>query len=194
MSKPFNDPIIEQIRQQLAVPHISSTKDVFHDVLSCIVEQQIHYRSTKRIFAKALERSGLERVSLETFAIFEKHGLSQLQLSLSKLKTLMAFIDFWRNNTQDFSLLSDEEVKRALSGIKGIGTWTIDMILLFTLQRPNVFPVDDFHVKQIMISLYQLHPTQKLKANMLAIAEQWDHEKSLATLYLLDWKKQQKIK
>ena len=194
MSKPFNDPIIEQIRQQLAVPHISSTNDVFHDVLSCIVEQQIHYRSTKRIFAKALERSGLERVSLETFAIFEKHGLSQLQLSLSKFETLMAFIDFWRNNTQDFSLLSDEEVKRALSGIKGIGTWTIDMILLYTLQRPNVFPVDDFHVKQIMISLYQLHPIQKLKANMLAIAEQWGNEKSLATLYLLDWKKQQKIK
>lgn len=194
MDKPFSDPILEKIRQQLAVPYFITTNDVFHDVLSCIVEQQIHYRSSKRIFAKALERSGLERVSLETFDLFEKHGLSQLKLSMSKFETLMAFSDFWRNNTQDFSLLTDEEVKTALSGIKGIGTWTIDMILLYTLQRPNVFPVDDFHVKQVMISLYQLHPTQKLKANMLAIAEQWGNQKSLATLYLLDWKKQQKMK
>ncbi|WP_445747294.1 DNA-3-methyladenine glycosylase family protein [Polaribacter sp.] len=193
MSKPFSDPILEKIRQQLDVPHFISTNDVFHDMLSCIIEQQIHYRSSKRIFAKALERSGLERVTIETFDLFEKLGISQLKLSMSKYETLMAFTNFWRNNTLDFSTLTDEEVKAALSGIKGIGTWTIDMILLYTLQRPNVFPVDDFHLKQVMISLYKLHPTQKLKTNMLAIAAQWENQKSLATLYLLDWKKQQKV-
>jgi DNA-3-methyladenine glycosylase II len=75
-----------------------------------------------------------------------------------------------------------------LSGIKGIGKWTIDMILLYTLERPNIFPSDDFHLKQIMTSLYHLHPKAKLRAQMLKVAEQWGNQKSLATLYLLAWK------
>jgi len=41
----------------LDLPPLASTGDVFHDLMSCVVEQQIHYRSTKKIFAKALERA-----------------------------------------------------------------------------------------------------------------------------------------
>ena len=63
------------------------------------------------------------------------------------------------------------------------------MILLYTLQRPNIFPYDDFHLKQIMVSLYGLDGNAKLKAQMLEISEMWDKQKSLAVLYLLAYKK-----
>ncbi|MEO1653926.1 MAG: DNA-3-methyladenine glycosylase 2 family protein, partial [Bacteroidota bacterium] len=72
--------------------------------------------------------------------------------------------------------------------IKGIGVWTVDMILLFTLKRPNIFPADDYHLKQLMTSLYQLDPKSRLKAQMRAVAEKWSPYQSLAVLYLLDWK------
>jgi DNA-3-methyladenine glycosylase II len=52
-----------------------------------------------------------------------------------------------------------------------------------------VFPYDDFHLKQIMVSEYGLNEKVKLKAQMLAVAEKWGNEKSLAVMYLLDWKK-----
>ena len=97
-----------------------------------------------------------------------------------------------RCNTLDFNKLSDVEVIKELSAIKGIGKWTIDMILLYTLKRPNIFPYDDFHLKQIMITLYNLDPNVKLKAQMLEISENWGNQKSLAVLYLLEWKKQNK--
>jgi len=68
----------------------------------------------------------------------------------------------------------------------------VDMILLYTLQRPDVFPYDDFHLKQIMTSLYGLDSKLKLKAKMIEISEKWGNQKSLAVLYLLDWKNYQK--
>jgi DNA-3-methyladenine glycosylase II len=186
---PYKDKILEKIITQIETPSINSTNDVFHDLMSCIIEQQIHYRSTKRIFVKALERAGIEHLSLENFHLIEKYSLPQINLSMGKYETLMTFIDYWGNNTLDFNELTDEEVKIELSGIKGIGKWTIDMILLYTLKRPNIFPADDFHLKLIMTSLYNLNPEVKLKTQMLEIAENWGDQKSLAVLYLLSWKK-----
>jgi DNA-3-methyladenine glycosylase II len=187
----------DQLKQIIAVipkPEIISTKDVFHDLMSCILEQQIHYRSTKRIFAKALERAGIEHLTIENFDLIEKYSLSQIKLAMGKYETMIAFIAYWSNNTLDFNNLSDEEVIKELSSIKGIGKWTIDMILLYTLERPNVFPYDDFHLKEIMVKRYGLNPNVKLKAQMLEIAGNWGEHKSLAVKYLFDWKAFNKTK
>lgn len=62
------------------------------------------------------------------------------------------------------------------------------MVLLYTLQRTNVFPYDDFHLKQIMVAEYGLDAKTKLKTQMLEVAENWGAHKSLAVLYLLAWK------
>lgn len=188
----YTDTVLEKIIAQIELPTINSTNDIFHDLMSCIIEQQIHYRSTKRIFAKALERAGIEHLNLDNFHLVEKHSLPQIKLAMSKYETMISFIDYWSNNTLDFNTLTDVEVVKELSTIKGIGKWTIDMILLYTLKRPNVFPYDDFHIKQIMVSLYNLNPNVKLKAQMLEIAEKWGNQKSMAVLYLLSWKKLKK--
>ncbi|MXS71774.1 hypothetical protein GSF70_11150 [Flavobacteriaceae bacterium W22] len=187
-----SDPVLEKIISQIPSIIINSTNNIFHDVISCIIEQQIHYRSTKKVFEKALERAGIEFLTIENFHLIEKHSLSKIKLSMGKYETMMAFIEYWNANTKDFSKLSDEEIRKELSAVKGIGRWTIDMILLYTLQRPDVFPYDDFHLKNIMVSLYNLDPKIKLKSQMLSIAQQWGNQKSLAVLYLLSWKNLQK--
>ena len=184
----MTDPILEKIILEIAKPKIVSTKDVFHDMMSCLIEQQIHYRSTKKIFAKALERAGLEHLTLENFHLLEKHSLSQIKLSMGKYDTILAFIDYWNNNKVDFFQLTDEEIASELSSIKGIGKWTIDMLLLYTLERPDIFPYDDFHLKQIMVSLYELNPNAKLKSQMIEVSKNWGNQKSLAVLYLLAYK------
>jgi DNA-3-methyladenine glycosylase II len=61
------DPILESIILQIPKPVIESTNDIFHDLMSCIIEQQIHYRSTKRIFAKALERASIDHLTIDNF-------------------------------------------------------------------------------------------------------------------------------
>jgi DNA-3-methyladenine glycosylase II len=184
-----NDPVIEKLMLQLPQPTIETTNNVFHDVMSCIIEQQIHYRSSKRIFAKALERASIEYLTVDNFYLFEKLSLPQIKLSKGKYDTIINMLECWKKNKKDFTQLTDEEVKEELSQIKGIGKWTIDMILLFTLQRPNIFPYDDYHLKQIMTSLYGLNEKVKLKEQMIEIANNWNQQKSMAVLYLLAYKK-----
>jgi DNA-3-methyladenine glycosylase II len=183
------DPILNNIIQHIEIPIFISTNNVFHDLVSCIIEQQIHYRSTKKIFAKALAKSGIEQLQMQNVNLLEKHGLPSLALSNAKYETLHATVQFFTNNDIAFQSLSNQDIIAVLSTIKGIGIWTIHMILLYTLQRPNIFPADDYHLKQIMISLYHLNTASKLKAQMIEIAKQWGDQQSKAVLYLLAYKK-----
>ncbi len=187
-----SDPILERIILQVPQPQIETTNDVFHDLMSCVVEQQIHYRSTKRVFQKMLNSANLERLSPANFRQFEERALGNIKLATGKYETIVGILALWEANKMDWQLLGDEEIISTLSTIKGIGKWTIDMVLLYTLERPNIFPYDDFHLKQIMVSLYNLDPKAKLKAQMIEIAENWGNQKSLAVLYLLAWKQYQK--
>ena len=183
-----HDPILKKIMDTIPEPSIESTGDVFFDLMSCIIEQQIHYRSTKRIFVKGLERAGLTTLTLDNFPVFEEKALSAIKLSDSKYVTLAETIHFFSSRQVPWATLSDDAVREVLSGIKGIGQWTIDMILLYTLERPNVFPADDFHLKNIMVRLYGLNPASRLKAQMLEVAAAWGTQKSSAVKYLLAYK------
>jgi DNA-3-methyladenine glycosylase II len=184
-----NDPVLKEIIHQIPKPKIVSSKHVFHDLMSCVIEQQIHYRSTKKIFQKMLDQANIEILEPENFEQFETNALANAKLSIGKLGTITRVWAHFSEHSQKWSLLSDDEIIAELSLIKGIGKWTIDMILLYTLQRPNIFPSDDFHLKQIMVALYQLDEKVKLKAQMTSVSEKWGNDKSLAVLYLLDWKK-----
>jgi DNA-3-methyladenine glycosylase II len=187
------DPVLAKIIATIPKPVIASTNNMFHDLMSCIIEQQIHYRSTKKIFQKMLDAAKLKRLTPENFNQFEEKAFSNLKLSASKYETIASILAFWSTHKLDWNGLSDAAVIENLSAIKGIGKWTTDMILLYTLQRPNVFPYDDFHLKQIMISLYDLNPSVKLKAQMLTISKDWGTYISLAVQYLLAWKDFNKI-
>jgi len=188
------DPMLEKIILQVPKPVIESTGDVFHDLMSCVVEQQIHYRSTKKIFQKMLNAAEIERLDLNNFQIFEEKSLGKTKLAIGKYETASRILDYFSKNKIDWHSLSNEDVRLRLSSIKGIGKWTIDMILLYTLQRPNIFPSDDFHLKQIMVSLYGLDAKVKLKDLMLEIAENWGEHTSLAVLYLFAWKQHHRKK
>jgi DNA-3-methyladenine glycosylase II len=188
------DPILNNIIATLELPIIETTNDVFHDLMSCILEQQIHYRSTKKIFQKMLQTANIERLTLDNFPEFEKTAFANSKLAIGKFETVERIIDFFNANKINWALLSDAEVIEKLSSIKGIGKWTIDMILMYTLERPDVFPFDDFHLKEIMVKLYGLNPNVKLKAQMLVISETWGEHKSLAVKYLLAWKEFNKKK
>ena len=95
----ITDPLLEKVIAQIEPPIINSTNDVFHDLMSCIIEQQIHYRSTKKIFIKALERANITHLALDNFHLVEKYSLPQIKLAMGKYETIMSFIEYWSNNT-----------------------------------------------------------------------------------------------
>jgi DNA-3-methyladenine glycosylase II len=85
-----SDPILRRIMEKIEVPRIVSTKDVFHDLMGCIIEQQIHYRSTKKIYQRLLDKASIEQLNLENFAQFEEKALPTLKLSMNKIETINA--------------------------------------------------------------------------------------------------------
>lgn len=187
-----NDPILRQLIAQVPLPDLQSTQNVFHDLMSCLIEQQIHYRSTKRIFHKMLEAAGIKLLTTGNFALFERKGFVHIKLSAQKYETIGRALDFFTQENPDWERMDEETVRSTLSQIKGVGPWTIDMILLYTLQHPDVFPADDYHLKQLMVQLYRLDPTSRLKRRMQAVADAWAPHRSAGVRYLLAWKEFQK--
>jgi DNA-3-methyladenine glycosylase II len=86
--------------------------------------------------------------------------------------------------------LSNEELIKYLSQIKGVGQWTVEMILMFTLGREDVFALDDLGIQQAIQKLYQLDGLDKkaLKEKMLQVSEKWKPYRTYACRYLWGWK------
>lgn len=186
------DEVLAKVMATVPQPKVWSTNNVFHDLLSCVLEQQIHYRSTKKIFQKLLNLAGLTELNLTNFEYFEEKALANYKLSSQKQETLVAVLGYWEEKQTDWFSLSEKEVKAELKTIKGIGPWTIDMILMYTLQRPDILPTGDYHLSEIMVKLYGLNAENKLNAQIREIANEWTPYRSLAVRYLLAWKTHQK--
>lgn len=183
------DKVLCDIIRQVELPVFQSTENVFHDVMSCIIEQQIHYRSTKNTFAHLLRDAGVEYLTPFNFYDVEPH-LKNLRLSAAKYEAMANAIDYFPQTEGDWTALEDEEVEEHLTSVAGIGGWTAKMILLYTLKRQNVFPEDDYHLKQIMTRLYSIDPKKGVTKKMNEIATQWNGLRSVPVLYLFEWKKQ----
>ncbi len=84
------------------------------------------------------------------------------------------------------SKMNNEEVIEYLTKIKGVGRWTVEMLLIFTLGREDVFAVDDLGIQQAMIAVYKLDKSdkKKLHADMLRISAKWSPYRSYACLHL----------
>ena len=82
--------------------------------------------------------------------------------------------------------MNDEEVIEYLTRIKGVGRWTAEMLLMFTLGREDVFAVDDLGIQQAMIKVYKLNKAdkKKLREDMLKISSRWSPYRTYACLHL----------
>jgi len=86
--------------------------------------------------------------------------------------------------------MSNEEVIKYLTQIKGVGQWTVEMILMFTLGREDVFAVDDLGIQQAMCKLYKIDESDKkgMKEKMLSVSKKWSPYRTYACRYLWGWK------
>ncbi|MEL6923916.1 MAG: hypothetical protein AAFO94_07700, partial [Bacteroidota bacterium] len=123
--------------------------------------------------------------------ISEKDWMAH-KIAHRKYDSLMRLAEHWQEASMDqmeWSKMTDASIMERLTALQGVGSQTAHMILMYTLGRPDVFPVDDYHLKIIMAKVYGLGTGAKARREMLAIAEPWSPHRSLATHYLLAYKK-----
>jgi DNA-3-methyladenine glycosylase II len=82
--------------------------------------------------------------------------------------------------------MSNEEIVALLTQIKGVGKWTVEMLLMFSLGREDVFTIDDLVIQQMMVKLYKLDTVDKkaLREKMLKISAKWQPYRTYACLHL----------
>lgn len=86
--------------------------------------------------------------------------------------------------------MTNEEVIAYLTEIKGVGRWTVEMLLMFSLGREDLFALDDLGLQNAMIDLYKLDGSdrKKLKGEIERISQKWAPYRTYACLYLWRWK------
>lgn len=184
----FNDPILDKFCSTIELPNLVKTKDIYLDLLEIIISQQLSGKVAKVIFERFLQLyenkypRPLDLVNTD-IAILRSVGLSN-----SKLSYVKNLAEFALNN--DLSLkhiekLTDDEIIELLTQIKGIGKWSVEMLLIFSLHRSDVFPFDDLVIKKSMVEAYGIKKEGKeLIKKMSSIAEKWRPNRSLASRYL----------
>ena len=84
----------------------------------------------------------------------------------------------------------DEEIIELLTQMKGVGKWTVEMLLMFTLGREDIFALDDYGIQVSMKKLYNLDDSNKkdFKEKLLKISKKWSPYRTYACMHLWSWK------
>jgi len=162
-------------------------QDLFQSLLRTIVYQQLSGKAANTIHTRVL--------GLFPDATATPHGLLELSeeqlrgAGLSRNKTLAArdlaakTLDGMVLPLADLEQLDDEEIIRRLIQVRGIGRWTVEMLLMFRLWRPDVLPVDDLGVRKGFMLAYGLEELPNAR-QLRAQAEHWRPYRSVASWYM----------
>ncbi|RTL48854.1 MAG: DNA-3-methyladenine glycosylase 2 family protein [Sphingobacteriales bacterium] len=119
--------------------------------------------------------------------------LRSIGLSHAKANYVHNVAQFALNNgiePEKLNKMDDETVIRYLTQIKGVGRWTVEMLLMFTLGREDVLPIDDLGIQQAMQAIYKIPEMDKKtqREKLVKIAERWRPYRTYACLHLWHWK------
>ncbi len=187
------DPIIKKVIASCETFKVTTWgEDIYIALTDCIISQQISVKVANVIFARYCQLFPNEYPSPEKVLQKTDEEMRSVGLSFQKIGYLrnLATFQLEKNLTyDDLQPLSDEEIIQLISQVKGIGRWTVEMLLMFSLNRPNVFPIDDLAICQKIVKAYQLTEEGKaLKQKMIEIGKNWEPFRTYICMYLWRWK------
>ncbi|MBK8518072.1 MAG: DNA-3-methyladenine glycosylase 2 family protein [Saprospiraceae bacterium] len=161
---------------------------VFDDLIRSIVSQQLSTTAAATIYGRFVQ--SLDSGKPIPPQIFAKsvEELRSYGLSYQKAGYIHNVAHHFSDNNlydTDWHRRTDDEIIEELTKIKGVGKWTVEMILMFSLYREDVLPLDDLIIRNNMIALYGVTSVKKvLIAELTDIAENWRPYRTIACRYL----------
>ena len=178
----------------LQEPHVfQKQKDVYLHLCGSIMSQQLNTKVAAVIFERFLNLYKNKKPTPHHIIDTPIETLRGIGLSYAKANYVQNICRFFMEEKMTDAKLekmSNEELIKYLSQIKGVGQWTVEMILMFALGREDVFALDDLGIQQGIQKLYQLEGLDKkaLKEKMLQVSEKWKPYRTYACRYLWRWK------
>jgi DNA-3-methyladenine glycosylase II len=167
---------------------LSDDFDPFHALVRSICHQQLHGKAAETILGRVNTRFGdgqqadLKKVHRARIDTMRKCGLS-LAKSLAIKDLAAKCLDGTVPSVKALNAMPDDQIVERVTQVRGIGRWTVEMMLMFRMGRLDVFPVDDFGVRKGFTLLRQLDApiTPKL---LMPLGEIWKPYRSVASWYL----------
>src|ERR1700730_15895528 len=165
------------------------------------IQKKVYLHLCGSIMSQQLSTKVADVIWKRFLALYDKHPtpeqiiatpheqLRAIGLSNAKARYVQNVARFAMEEGMEWKQLkkmTDEEVVEHLIRIKGVGRWTVEMILMFALGREDVFAVDDLGIQQSIIKLYRLDTSDKkaMKEKMLLISSKWSPYRTYACRYL----------
>jgi DNA-3-methyladenine glycosylase II len=169
------------------------SKNIPLRLCASIMSQQLSTKVAKVIFTRFLELYGGKEPTPQQIVDTPYDTLKGIGLSNAKTVYILNVAHFALEHKLDDKKLrkmSNEDIIELLTQIKGVGQWTVEMLLMFTLGREDVFAVDDYGIQSAMKKIYKLDDTHKkaFKEAMLKISSKWSPYRTYACLHLWQWK------
>lgn len=176
-----------------ATHQLTKRKNIPIRLIASIISQQLSTKVAKIIFLRFLDLYDGKEPTCSQVLDTAPEKLRSIGLSYSKVSYVQNVAAFFvANKITDKQLYKSnpEEVITLLTQIKGVGKWTVEMLLMFSLGHEDVFAVDDLGIQQAMIKLYKIkYETKKeLQTKMLKKSLQWAPFRTYACLHLWQWK------
>jgi len=191
--KLYKDIILRQLLENQEEKTLKYEENIFLYLCFSILSQQLSVKVAAVIRQRFLALYPVAEPTPEMVSATPVESFRAIGFSMAKANYVHNVAAFAQNNSLNINSLhnmSDEDIINYLTQIKGVGRWTVEMLLMFALQRENVFAVDDLGIQTAMCKLYGISSDNKkrMKAEMLHTAMQWEPYRSYACLYLWRFK------
>lgn len=187
------DKKLKKIIELQEPPVLVKRKNVHLHLCNSIMSQQLSTKVADVFQQRFLNLYNGKTPSAAQIATTPFETLRGIGLSNAKANYVLNVCKFFiEENITDAKLhkMGNEDLIRYLSQIKGVGQWTVEMVLMFTLAREDVFALDDLGIQQAICKLYKIDAGDKkaMKEKMLSISKKWSPYRTYACRYLWGWK------
>ena len=178
-----SDILLNDVIEEFEEPSLRSRGDLFATLIKSIVGQQISVVAASAIWSRFEDFVG--EVTPESILTKTHQEIKEVGLSNRKVEYIVGIAQSWIDGFGeiDWEIMSDEEVIEELVKLRGVGRWTVEMLLIFALLRKDVFPIDDIGLIRGMEKLYNNgEPLEK--SQLYKISDSWKPYRTLGVWYI----------
>lgn len=184
-----NDKILAKVIERVGKCTLKPQNNSFQSIVDAIISQQLSMTAATAIFNRLVEYfrpkkfPSPEDILRTSEDDLRKIGISKAKITcLKDLSTKMINKEIHLDNFKD---LSDEQIIKELTQVKGIGIWTAHMFLIFSLGRMNVLPTEDLGIRKGIQRLYKLKKLpDRNKIGQISEEKNWSPYNSIASWYI----------
>ena len=176
------DDVLHEIINEFDDLELVSRGDLFYTLIRSVIGQQISVKAASTVWSRFCERIG--DIEPKNILLADIEELRSCGLSQRKAEYVIGISESWSDyDSIEWKEMSDEEIIQELIKLRGVGKWTAEMILIFTMLRPDVFPIGDIGMIRGIEKSYNSGERMSVE-ELYAISEKWKPWRTVACCFM----------